>query len=138
MKTTKGKSKRKSKVVKVLVIDRAHWLRGDGGASCLLNESGNKCCLGFYSLALGYSEEDILNIRQPGDVADGGLYPVWLVTESFPHICLASPCWELMSKNDATLYDDEEREQNVRDLFWESGKVRVRFVGKGEPRRTRR
>src|SRR5437867_375143 len=43
-------------------INRKTWLRGNRLASCLLNKSGEKCCIGFLALKLRLRKKDILNI----------------------------------------------------------------------------
>lgn len=44
-----------------LVIDRSKWVRGPNGHSCLLNDDGKMCCLGFLALADGMLPEEILD-----------------------------------------------------------------------------
>jgi len=51
-----------------LTVDREHWCRGElGGESGLLNDHGNKCCLGFLALDLGFTEHEIQGV---GDMSD--------------------------------------------------------------------
>lgn len=44
-----------------VIVDRTKWLRGEGSrASKLLREQdGKMCCMGFASLAAGYTEDQI-------------------------------------------------------------------------------
>ena len=55
-----------------LTIDRERWLRGEGSTnSKLLRLSdGKMCCLGFYCIALGLSQEQIREVNSPIGVAD--------------------------------------------------------------------
>jgi len=47
-----------------LTIDRSKWWRGNGSRdSALSNKAKKMCCLGFLSLACGYSEEDIRGLK---------------------------------------------------------------------------
>jgi len=55
-----------------LIIDRAHWLRGRvcprdflPKETCLLNEKGDMCPMGFHMLALGFPEDFILGQGEP-------------------------------------------------------------------------
>lgn len=48
-----------------LVIDRTKWARGGiNGSSMLLNDEGNMCCLGFAAIAVGLSEDDIIDVGE--------------------------------------------------------------------------
>lgn len=50
-----------------LVIDRTKWLRGEGADESRLRRErdGKMCCLGFYSIACGFSEEQITGVHYP-------------------------------------------------------------------------
>ncbi len=54
----------KYNIPKQFTIKRSKWVRGDRnlnvmGSSRLFNQYGNKCCLGFFSLACGATENEI-------------------------------------------------------------------------------
>lgn len=53
--------------MKILIINRKRWLRGEGAeASSLQRETDHKrCCLGFLSLALGLREKQITGVSFP-------------------------------------------------------------------------
>lgn len=59
--------------MKKITIDRSKWRRGgdnqkDAGETCLLNNEGFMCCLGFISLAEGFAEDEILGAGEPSDM----------------------------------------------------------------------
>ncbi len=58
-------------MLKSFTVYRDRWLRGEGAThSQLQRESDNKrCCLGFYCLAAGVSEEAIIGKGNPGALA---------------------------------------------------------------------
>ena len=43
-----------------VTVDRSTWIRGRSEESFLLSDTGNKCCMGFASIAAGLSPDDIL------------------------------------------------------------------------------
>lgn len=52
-----------------LIIDRTKWYRGwPTGARLLRPEDGKMCCLGFYGLACGLTEEEIRDQGEPKEV----------------------------------------------------------------------
>lgn len=112
---------------KQFTIDRKKWLRGEGSAgSALLRVSDNKmCCLGFYSLALGCTEKDILNIGEMCDVdafRDETSYYEDRVSEAelqYEH--------RLMSINDDESMSEIEREALIVALFAQNN-VEVNFI----------
>jgi len=61
-----------------LVIERAKWYRGMVG-SRLLDGDGQKCCLGFYGLACGLKEKQLLGRGEPCEVRSD-LWPDTCVT----------------------------------------------------------
>ena len=59
--------------MKKITIDRSKWRRGgdtqeDAGETCLLNNEGFMCCLGFIALAEGFDEDEILCAGEPSDM----------------------------------------------------------------------
>lgn len=56
-------------MVKV-VVDRAHWLRGEEDSVLLRPEEDKMCCLGFACLALGLERCDIDSLSSPVRVVE--------------------------------------------------------------------
>jgi len=133
-----------------LTIDRSKWRcggdkecgsnnqRGKGDTS-LRNEEGYMCCLGFYSLACGYSEEDITYDKEPCDVVHHdeeepkNHYPDWLVLPSdgddYYYNTLSADV--LMGTNDNDHLNEKQREEKVTEQFAEHD-VEVEFIGEYE------
>lgn len=112
-----------------LVIEREKWLRGDEYSSYLLRETDQKmCCLGFYSLACGLTQNQIRGLRGLTTVAymeeelPEGLK--WLVNARKDN---SEQALSLMEANDSEMWDDEERERVIAAKFAEYG-VEVEFV----------
>jgi hypothetical protein len=73
---------------RVLTIRRREWRRGGDagerkekyGATQMLNEQGQKCCLGFDALACGVPEADLLGQGEPYEVIERFVHteiPAW-------------------------------------------------------------
>jgi hypothetical protein len=98
-----------------LTISRAQWLRGEGSeASYLLRESdGKMCCLGFYALACGIPQDDIIFIPAPSKI-DYRLVECThinqLVTSDLENTEL---CCDLMNINDRISITEERREEEI-------------------------
>jgi hypothetical protein len=105
-----------------LVIDRSKWLRGEGQDESYLlrKKDGKMCCLGFYGLACGLTEEDILMKGTPEEVEVFWGPGSWLVSG----IMDAN---ELMSINDGRHRSAKERELKIAALFSKHG-VEVEFI----------
>jgi hypothetical protein len=117
-----------------LIIDRTQWFRGQGYMnSRLLDGDGMKCCLGFYSLAKGYSETDILRITSPAFLPDKGEKISELVEENPRKNEICQPivnndlCMVLMDVNDDTELTETAREKQIRANFETIG-VEVEFI----------
>lgn len=113
-----------------LVIDRSRWLRGEGDdRSLLLRERDSKmCCLGFYSLALGFDEEDIREYASPDEVDGEVEYPEWMYRDDGHCDMLSRDVVDLMVVNDAKSIWDPDRERSITSIFARNG-VEVEFVG---------
>lgn len=50
-----------------VTIDRSRWFRGQTSAGSALQREvdGQRCCLGFCALAVGFAEKDIVNVASP-------------------------------------------------------------------------
>lgn len=115
-------------------ISRREWSRGDGAhESCLLRSNDKmKCCLGFYSLHVGISEQGILNVSSPGRLKVYGV-PIppsmtWLVDPPAEN-CLGNSkiSQTLMDINDSVNMEDPEREERIAEIFAEQG-IGVNFA----------
>ena len=115
-------------------ISRKDWLRGHGTKTSSLFRSYDdmKCCLGFYSLHLGISEQEILNVSSPGRLKTSGVCVppsmIWLIDPPAEN-CLGNSriCQDLMSTNDSTEMKDPKREERIAEIFAERG-IKVNFI----------
>lgn len=107
-----------------LIIDRAKWLRGEGGLpSYLLRKYDNKmCCVGFYLKACGMKDVDILSKSVPSKVVDLPKHALWLVIGR-----LDSHNSGLLHVNDTTFSSEDERENKITEIFAQHD-VQVEFV----------
>jgi hypothetical protein len=107
-----------------LVIDRSKWLRGEGDKSALLRASdGKMCCLGFYCLAVGLTENQIRNKGFPQYLYDNPLEKTegkWLVDGGMDVIFLTD-------YNDSGALPEKVREEKLTEIFATHG-VTVKFV----------
>lgn len=112
------------------VIDRKLWLRGEGDDRSLLlrDRDGKMCCLGFYSLALGFDKEDIREYACPSEVDGEVNYPEWMYRDDDLCDTMSSKTLSLMTINDSKFLDDESRERRITEIF-ASSSVEVEFVG---------
>lgn len=113
-----------------LVIDRARWLRGEGGtkSSLLRSSDGKMCCLGFYMLANGHTPDELEDVDAPTNVIELAACETWLVDTGG----LVNPsrlCRALMLKNDDDMLSvkSEEREHVIAALFAQQD-IAVKFV----------
>ncbi len=115
-------------------VDRSKWVHGRKntetlGATSLLNENGNMCCLGFYAKACGATKESILGHGYPGGELNiplmGEGYNDDYGWSSYRNSAL---CREAMTANDAST-DKKEKETKIKELFKEGG-VKLTFTGR--------
>lgn len=115
---------------KSFTIDRSEWVTGRNlderkNPSQLLNFNKKKCCVGFACLAAGLSEEEIDGVEAPmGTWKVKGLSGFDKLG-NWKHEGIAP---EIYLVNDDSGLTDQEREEDVRDLFAKIG-VEVKFVG---------
>lgn len=104
-------------MVTTLTIDRAAWLRGEGGIlSFLLRPSdGKMCCLGFYAEACGMADKDLNGVK---------ILP-FSMTKEFPVKDASVIVDALYAANDD---DSPQREERITSLFAKL-RVVVRFTG---------
>lgn len=111
-----------------LVIDRAKWLRGQGGGSLLEPQSGKMCCLGFECLRLGFTENDISNKGYPSNilkVMDETIrLPEYLRGYLIEENCF---CTQAAKVNDTKGLNEFEREVKIKELFAGVG-IEVEFI----------
>jgi hypothetical protein len=117
-----------------LVIDRTLWLRGEGSGDSYLRRErdGKQCCLGFYCLAQGLSEETITGRSTlawiPGftweDAEHADLTPL---VDMGVELDDSDLCNELTCANDTKKLTDAEREAAIIAGFSRMGVV-VEFI----------
>lgn len=118
-----------------LVIDRDTWLRGKGGA-VLLDSDGCMCCLGFLAMALGASEEHILDLAGPSDTPDikwpPALVPLRVPSNPDDYFRVryrdSDFACELMNLNDSEETSEAKREADVAAMLLQAG-IEVEFIG---------
>lgn len=133
----------KNKIDK-FIIDRSEWRCGGNfghgkGDTALLNREGFKCCLGFFALSCGYSEDDIYELGEPSEIdylsSEEFMFPDWFGSIKFDRDI---ECYtmkennivkELINTNDDENIDNEEREKQIKEKFLQHG-VTVTFEGK--------
>ncbi len=109
-----------------LIIERDRWQRGSTGGELLSKTTGRMCCLGFYGLACGLTEDEI---RGRGE-------PCYAPSDKWPKTCLRldSDDWRVQTTwtntavdiNDNPDSSDEVREDLLTDHFAKVG-VDVEF-----------
>lgn len=116
-----------------LIIDRTKWLRGEGeGKSFLFRPEDEKmCCLGFYGLACGLSQEELSGIKNPGAPGIIEKFPDWLIQLKparrwFDQVSEA--CGSLIIINDKEGIFEKDREKQIQVIFAKNG-VEVEFIG---------
>ena len=129
-------------------VNRGQWVRGRlGGESLLLNDRGNKCCLGFVALQDGFYEDDLAMIAEPSsmDLLEEHLG----MKTAFGEVKLSPSCppddlfsfdsgrsedrlvFEAIRINDNASINEFSREYLLRRLFLEHGHAIV-FTGRTE------
>lgn len=114
-------------------IDRSKWLCGTGDGF-LLDGNGNKCCLGFWSLACGAAKKDILGRITPEEIYRRG-------NLEMPGMLAWSPetrnnnrlSTRLMKNNDDEGYTNAERERLIQEGF-KTIDVEVVYTGEYPPK----
>jgi len=112
-----------SDLVKV-TVRRNKWLRGENyDVTRLLRPSdGKMCCLGFACLALGETEDSILDVSHPVTVSERHQRSVGNLTSfinnDWEH---PKPVDEAMRINDLKDLDDKERETEITKLLAQVG-----------------
>lgn len=133
------------KDVKSFTVDRKTWYRGKSGdSSCLLNNAGNRCCLGFYASACGVEDKQMRNLLSPGSLVElaktGSTYDKFdrsvsrdvnewktKLTRS-SSVDNSETCMKMMQVNDEEKITEEVREKKLTALFASIG-IKIKFVG---------
>ena len=114
--------------MKEFVIDRAKWLIAKPHDSCLLNNEGKMCCLGFLAKALGADSGDIRDQKCPEYVVSFVDWPEFLLVERGNEIIDSPTAGTLMKINDDKKEPKARREKRIAKIFAENG-WNVTFVG---------
>lgn len=120
--------------VKEFTIDRKKWVRGRGSFDTHLRNltDGRHCCLGFFSKACGFKNEDILELSSIEDLAaqfGSDSVRVKRVLFSAGQMNATSTFWQdLYAINDDEIYSDAEREELITAKFAAVG-ITVHFKG---------
>ncbi len=122
-----------------LRINRAYWHRGQGfeGSALYIPSTGKMCCLGFYCLQNGFSQEDMANIGMPSGLRDSdGHYlessghPTigWLFdyTNNTGRLVGKEKQFWFSAVNDDHNTPEDVREARIRELFAQEG-ISVEF-----------
>lgn len=102
-----------------LTIDRQTWIRGDIRSALLRSKDNKMCCLGFLSLACGYTKEEIRDRVTPFTMLSKDKYPPLQIQEDCKvglkdlYLTFTSG---LMRINDGN-HTETERESQLKELF---------------------
>jgi hypothetical protein len=116
-----------------VVVDCERWVRGrykKYGRSCLLNEKGNRCCLGFVAKVLGYRDGSIQTLLAPAKILETRQSNVLCdVQETERGVFVRNSVFsaEAMGLNDYASIDDAERRRRLVVLGKEHG-VEFEFI----------
>jgi hypothetical protein len=121
-----------------LTIDRATWLRGEGGSNSRLlrGDDQKMCCLGFYAKSCGFSDEDLSDHLDPSELLavrlteenDANRIPQSLTPLVAAYHLPTSLAYAMMKMNDDPNWEEAYREARLKELF-EQMDVEVEFVG---------
>ena len=94
--------------------------QGKAGNSCLLNELGNMCCLGFASKAAGVTASDLLDREAPSELrieySPPGIIQLWDIET------------DAIELNDNWRISNKTREAKLKKLFSTAG-IELKFEG---------
>lgn len=114
--------------MKKFTVKRSRWARGgNNGKSRLLNEDGNKCCLGFAicQISKHIPVERLLNMGCPNNVFSKESFLTYVDEDGIVNDNLLADY--AMAINDDHLMLDKMREQELKKLFREH-KIIIKFV----------
>ena len=117
-----------------VVIQRKKHLRGQKSPSCMRNENGSMCCLGFAAVAAGIPKECLLNKQTPYNVYIHGNDNVRSILEKYNFVLfdnnpkVHSPIMcELMDTNDSAILSSKAKEKEIIRLGKQIG-INFSFV----------
>lgn len=121
-----------------LIIDRAKWLRGEGGnlSRLLRPADGKMCCLGFLGLQCGYTPDQMLDQGEPNEMfekvdreacAEFNRWPKWLIAVDEYGPANDRAVTELIATNDDRVMPESDREAQIAAIFAKHG-VTVTFT----------
>lgn len=124
------------KDVKVFTIVRRNWSRGKGSVhSCMLNNKGQRCCLGFYAKACGIPDAKMKDktdpvsmiMTSPFDSTADILWKTFLIEGSNGKEDCADLTRHIIAMNDETRVTSERREKKLTKFFKRVG-IKLLFV----------
>jgi len=106
-------------------VERATWARGnnDGVNFLFSNHTEKRCCLGFVCKQLGFKDEELKDVANPGDLcwdAPSIKGKKVLMQEDFTH-CTNTLTEEAIVINDSSPMDDKTREERLNKVFKAAG-----------------
>jgi len=104
-------------------VDRCTWLRGSSNNSYLLDNNGNRCCLGFVCTQLSIKDYDMELEAEPFDSSNNTVLIPILLDENHNNNILSR---RAMIINDDGTINDHVREVKLERLFEEYG-LRINF-----------
>jgi hypothetical protein len=92
-------------------------------------EFRKQCCMGIFLSALGFTDDEIQSRVFPYEVFDetGRVPPEAAFLHENPFVAKDNVADELAHLNDSSAYSDEEREQEIKEIFANHG-IEVEFV----------
>ncbi len=103
--------------ITTFVISRSKWSRGKGKDTCILNEMGERDCIGFFLQACGATDAQLLRVDEPIDVIQKYGWECSLIEccgeVRFQNVI----CRAIISVNDNPIIKDQERERQLKSLF---------------------
>lgn len=108
-------------------IIRSKWSKGLKAKTKILDDFGNRDCLGFYMQACSFEDKDLVNVDEPIDMIKNHEWFTKLL-EWHGMSCIQSPvCFQIIEANDHPTMEQNYREQRLKDLF-ASIDITVNFI----------
>lgn len=98
-------------------ISRSKWSRGRGKNTCLLDEMGDKDCLGFFFKACGATDAQLFRLDEPVDVVQKFGWQSKLMEYAGLVVCQTNTCRSIIATNDAPCMEEARREALLVKLF---------------------
>lgn len=108
-------------------IQRSKWSFGRGKNTKILHDDGFRDCLGFFLLASGFKEEDLLNVDEPIELVQKHEWLTKLVDWVGAACFQTSVCTDIIQVNDNKAFEDSVREAKLIKLFDSIG-VKLTFT----------